>query len=235
MQQLENFILGLQQTQLEENSFNPWRDCDLINDNSAIAPVIRSAQLSSYLQKRLGKAKYILLAEGLSYQGGKFTGIAMTSERIILGNHETVPATAIFDIQAQRTSKIGLGATVDRLGMAEPTASIVWKALLKNKIPPEQVVLWNIFPWHPFKAGKPLSNRTPSNEELLLGFAQFKNLLALFPGCKILCLGKKSEATILQGLPELKPIALRHPANGGAKLFENGLIDFLHANGIREL
>lgn len=227
---VKEFVVDLQNVQLAANAFNPWNDFDCRYDNSEQAPQIRSLQLEAYLQERIGRAKYILLAEGLSYQGGKFTGIAMTSERIVLGNHELVPPTAVFAMKAQRTSGMGISSSVDKLGMAEPTASIVWKALLKNKIPPDEVVLWNIFPWHPFKFGNILSNRTPDEAELQLGLEYFKRLLELFPNCQLLCLGKKSEATILQGLPHLKITALRHPANGGAKLFGDGLVNFLHTN-----
>lgn len=231
MPQIDSFIKNLQQVALSDYAFNPWHDYDQVHDNSEQAPKVRSAQLAAYLRERIGKAKYILLAEGVSYQGGKFTGVAMTSERIILGNHEVVPADAVFAIQAQRTSAMGISSSVDKLGMAEPTASIVWKALLKNKIPPREVVLWNIFPWHPFKPGNMLSNRTPNEAELLLGFGYFKQLMEIFPSCHLLCLGKKSEATIMQAMPHLQLTALRHPANGGAKLFEHGLTEFLHTNG----
>ena len=231
MSQIDSFIKNLQQVSLADNAFNPWRDYDPVHDNSERAPGIRVSQLAAYLHERLGIAKYILLAEGVSYQGGKFTGVAMTSERIILGHHEVVPADAVFSIQAQRTSAMGISSSVDRLGMAEPTASIVWKALLKNKIPPREVVLWNIFPWHPFKSGNMLSNRTPNEAELLLGFGHFRQLMDIFPNCHLLCLGKKSEATIMQAMPHLQLTALRHPANGGAKLFENGLTKFLHTHG----
>lgn len=233
MSKLENFIGQLQQAQLYENAFNPWSDYDQQHDLSKNAPVVRSKQLREYLQKRIGLAKYIFLAEGLSYQGGKFTGIAMTSERIILGNHEQVPASAVFSIQPERTSAQGISSAVDKLGMAEPTASIVWKAILKNKIPPEQVVLWNIFPWHPHKPDASLTNRTPTDQELALGLEYFKMLLELFSACQVLCLGKKSELTVSQALPHLQPVVLRHPANGGARLFENGLISFLNAHGTR--
>lgn len=233
MSKLENFICQLQQAQLYGNTFNPWSDCDPQYDINKSAPVVRSNQLKEYLQIRIGLAKYIFLAEGLSYQGGKFTGIAMTSERIILGNHEQVPASAVFAITPERTSAPGISSSVDKLGMAEPTASIVWKAILKNKIPPEQVVLWNIFPWHPHKPDESLTNRTPTDQELALGLEYFKMLLDLFVDCKVLCLGKKSELTVSQSMPNLQPIVLRHPANGGARLFESGLVSFLNTNGTR--
>ena len=65
--------------------FNPWFDSDPENDIDKTAPAKRLSNLESYINERT-KADYLLLAEALGYQGGHFTGLAMTLERIILGN-----------------------------------------------------------------------------------------------------------------------------------------------------
>jgi hypothetical protein len=57
--------------------FNPWWQVDADNDLGRQAPRIRREQLRAYFSERIGEA--------LSYRGGHFTGIAMTSERILLG------------------------------------------------------------------------------------------------------------------------------------------------------
>lgn len=226
------FIDRLRQITLP-NVFNPWQDYDELYDIDSTAPTVRALQLTEYLNCRVDKAKYLFLAEGLSYQGGKFTGIAMTSERMLLGNHNKVAKEHILSKEGRRTSNPSqLKSSSSKLGMAEPTASIVWSAILRNKISPWQVVLWNIFPWHPYKGDQMLTNRTPEKNELELGLEYTKMLLEILPGnIRIITLGNKSWQTLPEPLQAIA-INLRHPANGGATIFNNGLELFCHTNNV---
>jgi uracil-DNA glycosylase len=215
--------------------FNPWWEVDRQNDIARIAPMIRRQQLSAYLQQRLGRAKIAVIGEALGYRGGHFTGIPMTSERMLLGRQSAIvaalserrnlqhranyggrrpPLQILSSIKPRRTSK----PSVCPDGFSEPTATIVWGALLKIDVPPDEFVLWNAFPWHSFDPHRgPLSNRTPNKSEQLFGRSVLKAFLELFPSEQVVALGKIAAAQLEQ--LGVNAHWVRHPATGGARLF----------------
>ena len=200
--------------------FNPWADWDSSCDIGAQAPVIRSANLRRYLELRR-QARYLFIAEALGYQGGHFSGIAMTSERIILGNHPDVEQKSVLgDWDYQRTSNPEsplLNNTQKRLGFNEPTDTVVWNALGSHELAANDVILWNIFPFHPYKEGKLLTNRTPSTPELDVGIEYAKMLLDLVPGMQIVAIGQKAATTLERYGVDC--MAVPHPSMGGANRF----------------
>jgi len=207
--------------------FNPWWRVDQENDISRNAPQIRRKQLRAYLCERLGKARLAVIGEALGYRGGHFTGIPMTSERILLGRNKEVEieATRFFQtITPHRTSK----PKKCRDGFSEPTATIVWSTLGQLGLKPQQFVLWNAFPWHSFdpRHGM-LSNRMPNESERSAGMPVLKAFLKLFPCKQVVALGKIAAAQ----LEELgvDPYYVRHPASSGAKLFRQQIAAFVSA------
>lgn len=195
--------------------FNPWHHRDPVHDAAPGAPAVRREQLASYLGERQ-KATVILLAEALGYQGGHFSGIAMTSERLLLGHlrHKGLGPEMVLAAKPRRTSR----EDVKLDGFTEPTATIVWGAMAALGVDPRDVILWNAFPWHPYKPDKGLlSNRTPCDNEVMLGQPVLRALMAYASGARILAVGQKS-AALLAAMGITAP-ALRHPANGGAGQF----------------
>ena len=190
--------------------FNPWWEVDRENDIGRIAPIIRSQQLRAYVQERLGGEKLVVIGEALGYRGGHFSGVPMTSERMLLGKQPIILA----GIKPRRTSK----PSVCPDGFSEPTATIVWGALLKIGVLSDEFVLWNAFPWHSFDPRRgPLSNRRPNKSEQLSGRPVLKAFLELFPCEQIVALGKIAAAQLEQ--LGVNAHCVRHPASGGAKLF----------------
>jgi uracil-DNA glycosylase len=197
--------------------FNPWWQVDQENDIGPRAPRIRREQLRAYLLHRLKTTRLAIIGEALGYRGGHFTGIPMTSERILLGKNKDAridPHEVFSRIDPRRTSKAQKCAD----GFSESTATIVWSSLLELGLSPEQFLLWNAFPWHPFdpRAGM-LSNRTPTQTERSTGTAVLEAFLELFPYERIVALGRVA-ALQLEDMNVETPY-VRHPASGGARLF----------------
>jgi hypothetical protein len=213
---VENFIKLLRKSP-RGAVFNPWWEVDKENDIGRSAPAIRRRHLAAYLCKRLGKVKFAMIGEALGYRGGHFSGIPMTSERILLGEKrdEGIEPEQIFSsIKPRRTSKPRKCPN----GFSEPTATIVWSTLVGLGVPPQQFVLWNAFPWHSFDPRRGmLSNRIPTRKERSDSISLLKAFLKLFPCNRVVALGKVAAAQ----LEELgcKAVCTRHTACGGAKLF----------------
>jgi hypothetical protein len=214
--------------------FNPWWQVDEQNDIGSNAPAIRRKQLRAYLQQRLQTARLAVIGEALGYRGGHFSGIAMTSERILFGKQADVvaalcerrhqgnikdggyrpPLQILSGIKPRRTSKSNICTD----GFSEPTATIVWGTFLRLGVKSDEFVLWNAFPWHSFDPRRGmLSNRMPSKIERAAGLPVLKAFRELFPCDHVVALGKIAAAQ----LQELGVDAhcIRHPASGGAKLF----------------
>jgi len=216
---LERFIEKLQGYESPFGVVNPWRDFVDGLDIGSQAPEIRTRQLREYLTARLHRVRYLLVAEAKGYQGGRFTGVPLASERMLLGHHEEIDPTLILPSgHAEQTSL----QTVRQRGFTEPTATIVWKELIRLGIPSYDVLTWNIFPFHPYDPDQGyLSNRTPTARELQVGGEFFVDLLALCPAVKIVSIGRKSQETLTAlGFTNFP---VRHPANGGARQFREGL------------
>ncbi len=200
--------------------FNPWSEYDPTCDVGQEAPLIRSANLRRYLELRRN-ARYLFVAEALGYQGGHFTGIAITSERILLGLHPNVrPHDVLGAWTYRRTSNPDcalLNASQKRQGLNEPTDTVVWSVITGHGLQACDVILWNIFPFHPYKEGCLLSNRTPTGAELEQGVAYTRMLLELVPGMQVLAIGQKAAQTLNRFNVACR--AVPHPSMGGANRF----------------
>jgi hypothetical protein len=216
VESIERFIRLLKQSP-RGAVFNPWWQVDKQNDVGRTPSAIRRKQLAAYLRKRLGKIRLVVIGEALGYRGGHFSGIPMTSERILLGkkrDNGIEPEHVFSSIKPRRTSKSQKCPN----GFSEPTATIVWSTLLRLGLKPEQFVLWNAFPWHSFdpRRGR-LSNRMPNKSERAAGLSVLKAFFDLFPCNEIVALGNIAASQLKELSVESHRV--RHPASGGAKLF----------------
>jgi hypothetical protein len=213
---VENFLRHLKKSP-SGAVFNPWWQVDKENDIDRNGPSIRRKHLRSYLSERLGKVRFAVIGEALGYRGGHFTGIPMTSERILLGRTKIdciEPRHILWGMIPRRTSKPQKYPD----GFSEPTATIVWTTLLRSDLPPEEFVFWNAFPWHSFDPRRGmLSNRTPTSSEQAAAIPVLKAFLDLFPCGEVVALGRIADAQLKH--LDVSAHYVRHPASGGAKLF----------------
>lgn len=223
---IADFIELLRDTSAPAGCINPYTDNEERVDSSPNSAEIRTCQLESYLRRRQKSARLLLIAEAPGYQGARFSGIAMTCERTLLGGKAGIPLETVLEdgIVGRRTSCVDVARNRPEreLGFCEPTASIVWKELLRHGLT-DEVVLWNVFPFHPRRAGAPLSNRTPTNEEVNSTLHVAEDLLRAFPDREVLCIGNTAREHLGRLITNVK--AIRHPANGGARAFREGFQD----------
>jgi hypothetical protein len=192
---------------------NPYRETFPELDGPA-APRRRRENLEAYLD-RVGTPRLVLVGEALGFRGGRFSGIAFTSERQLAGLDGRRLPWAGSPFQAtSRNPDLWL----------EPSGSIVWDALGGEA---RGALLWNSFPWHPYGARGPLSNRTPERSLVAANLRVLERLLAEMPGARVLAVGRTAQGALAQ--LGLDAPALRHPAHGGAVLFREQLRGQLRA------
>jgi uracil-DNA glycosylase len=128
-------------------------------------------------------AEILLVGEAPGYRGTRVSGIPLTSERQLTGD-----------------------------GPAEATATVVHRTLAELGLT-DRVLLWNVVPTHPHRAGEPRSNRAPTREELAAGRLYVAELA---PGRRVVAVGRLAHET-------LGGSYVRHPSHGGAEGFRTGL------------
>ena len=188
---------------------NPYRDSFPELDGPAAARR-RRENLEAYLE-RVGVPRRVLLGEALGFRGGRFSGIAFTSERQLAGPAGRLLPWAGCPPFAATSRNPGL--------WLEPSGSVVWGALGGDA---RGVLLWNTFPWHPYGPKGPLSNRTPERSLVAANLDVLEALLAEVGKAQILAVGRTAQAA-LAALGVAAP-ALRHPAYGGAGIFRQQLL-----------
>jgi hypothetical protein len=183
---------------------NPYRESFPELDGPAAARR-RRANLEAYLE-RVGIPRLVLLGEALGFRGGRFSGIAFTSERQLAGPAgRLLPWAARPPFQAtSRNPDLWL----------EPSGSVVWGVLGGDA---RGVLLWNAFPWHPHTPEGPLTNRTPERSLVAANLDVLEALLAESGEARVLAVGRTAQSA-LASLGVKAPV-LRHPAYGGAGLF----------------
>ena len=187
------------------NVFNPWKQRNEL-DVGADGPGLRVKRLKLHLDNP--SAKILMVGEAPGHLGAKYSGIPFTSERLLI-------AGEIPRLEQHGQARI----STRKLPFSEPSATIIWKVAHTLGIE-HQIILWNAFPWHPYKDALN-SNRTPTKAELTEGLTYLKDLISFFPQATLVAIGRKSQGS-LEGL-QLPHVPIRHPSMGGAPAFTEGM------------
>lgn len=184
--------------------FNVYRDEDPALDVPGAAR-LRRANLAAYLGS-FHAPDVLLVAEAPGPNGARFSGVPLTPEAFFLDPDHPAEGTP-----TSREATFGRPHT-------EYSGGIVRRVLAPY---PGRVLIWNAVPMHPHPAGRPRAIRTPTRAEV----RQFAPLLhALVEAARpalVLAVGRIAE----RSLSDLGIAAtyVRHPSQGGATLFADGV------------
>ena len=185
-----------------EGLFNPYNDrTDVYDIPDAIT--VRRQNFKSYLSTYKTKPRLFLLAEAPGPWGCRFSGVPLVSESQLVDD--------TFPIHGEATS---LAETPH----GEYTAKIYWR-VLGPYFP--QFFTWNSVPFHPYKEGKPMSIRNPGNREVRVYIETLKKIIDVIQPEKVLSIGRKAEYAFSK--IDVPCTYIRHPSQGGAKKFEEGI------------
>ena len=208
--QIDTLIRELSLARAPVDAFNEYAPGDPNNG-------IRRSNLRLYLRAMAAReSNALLVMEAPGYRGCRLTGVPVTSRKVLL---EGAPALGMFGREAGYRDVADAG--FERV-YGEQSATIVWSALSDLGALP---LIWNTYPFHPHKAGKPDSNRKPRMAEIMLGVNFLSQILAIWDFETVIAVGNVAYET-LQFL-KLDCWKLRHPAHGGKNDFVTGLRELL--------
>ncbi len=172
-----------------ESVFNPWGQCDPM-DVSALCVNTRRLNLETHFER---DARYLLIGEAPGYRGCHFSGVPFTSE-----------------------SQFPYRITSRPQPWRESSATVVHAALKSLGIAPA-TVMWNAFPFHPFKPFTPLSNRAPTLKEVQDTTDILHMVIDRFPKARVIAVGQQARRAL--GFWGVDATVVRHPSMGGATEF----------------
>jgi uracil-DNA glycosylase len=175
---------------------------------------IRRRNLRLYLEEldAIGP-RLLLVGEAVSYRGGRLTGIPFVSETVMLCGVDLANGSHVLGSE-RGYRKADLSTRIS----TEASATMVWGTIRDIEPLP---LLWNAFPFHPFDAGNPLTNRMPTPAELEIGATFVIRLIRLFGIERVAAIGNQASFSLTRlGVPHQK---VRHPSQGGKNLFVAGM------------
>lgn len=172
---------------------------------------LRRANMDHYLRLVAEQGTdTMLLAEAPGWRGMTNTGVPFLSVRELTARPGVVTGAADGD---------RFQPPVAPTALWEASSRVVWAALADWHGP--LPVSWPVFPHHPFIAGNPQSNRTPRPAEVRAGVPAVRALAQALNVRRFIAVGRKAQGALADA--GIDAIAVRHPAQGGARQFTEQL------------
>ena len=191
--------------------FNPYRDRHPEHDAGGAAETrcqnLRAALDAVARDAPGGRPDVLVVAEAPGPWGGRFTGVPFTNERQLLD-----PA---FPVDG-RPSSAHFAAT--GAPHREYSGNIFWAAMLPHW---GRFWTWNAVPLHPHKTGEPLTVRTPGVREVRAWHGLLSETVDVLRPARAVAVGRKAEGAL--AAVGADPVYVRHPSQGGATLFREGM------------
>ncbi len=200
---IDAFVERLAAGRSGPNSVNPF-------DASRGDNAIRRRNLARYLEQLAERRPTTLLVgEAPGYRGMAITGVPFTNTVLL---QRGIPEFGLLGTANGYEIPDAPGVA------AEPTATVMWQALVALDFVP---VLWSAFPLHPHRPGNPGSNRTPTTTETTEWAWSWQALMHLFPIRSVVAVGNVADAALTRSGWSVPRV--RHPAHGGREEFRRGL------------
>jgi uracil-DNA glycosylase len=191
--------------------FNQYHDTNPDFDLPQAA-LIRRANLFRFLDSLPERPPVFLVGEAPGWHGCRFSGVPFTSEAQL--------SSGGLPFQGHLSSHSGAPH-------AEASATIFWQALKAHH---PQFFVWSGVPFHPYRPGQPLSNRTPSLQELRAYLPVLEEMIRLLSPKRVLAVGRQAQQA-LRWL-DIPAQAVRHPSHGGAVEFKAGIEEALRHTAV---
>ncbi|SCF94891.1 MULTISPECIES: uracil-DNA glycosylase [unclassified Streptomyces] len=172
---------------------------------------LRDRNLRHYLELMADiRPTVLLVGEAPGYRGHTISGVPFMSMRQLTARPGLITGAPEGD---------GFELPVAPAYTWEASSAAVWSALADWQGP--LPISWPVYPNHPHEPGRPESNRTPRAAEIADGVPIVLALAEAFSITTVIAVGRKSQYALARN--GVTAAAVRHPAQGGARIFATQL------------
>ncbi|MEM1055326.1 MAG: uracil-DNA glycosylase [Bacteroidota bacterium] len=192
---------------------NPYSREDAALDVDGAA-AIRRDNLSRSAESVPDRLEVLVVAEAPGPWGCRFSGVPLVSESQLLDPD--------FPLDGRATSLRAMHGEP----LKEYSGGIYWRVMRPHW---GRFWTWNAVPFHPHKPGDPLTIRAPRVREIRQFAGALEAVVAATEPERVVALGRVAERALTAVGVESRYV--RHPSQGGARLFEAGMAEVFGTEG----